>query len=73
MLKKWVFLDNTEEGIYIPDMAQKRRFFCKFLEIDTDNFVKNDQILKVRTCFMQNFMELDTKKISDPKALIFEV
>ena len=31
------------------------------------------QILKIRAYLMQNFMELDLKKISEPKALIFGV
>ena len=31
------------------------------------------QNLKTRAYFMQNFMDLAIKKISDPKALIFEV
>ena len=31
------------------------------------------QILKVRASLMQNFMELDMKKFSDHKALMFEV
>ena len=39
--KEGVFLDKTEEGTYLPDMAPKRRFFCKFLGINTHNFVKN--------------------------------
>ena len=31
------------------------------------------QNLKIRAYLMQNFMELDMKKISDPKALTFGV
>ena len=31
--KKWVFLDKTLEGTYIPDMGPERRFFCKFMGI----------------------------------------
>ena len=31
------------------------------------------QILKVRAYLMQNFMELDTKKFSDHKALMFGI
>ena len=31
------------------------------------------QILKIRAYLMQNFMELDLKEISEPKALIFGV
>ena len=31
------------------------------------------QNLKIRACLMQNFMELDLKKFSDPKALDIEV
>ena len=31
------------------------------------------QNLKIRTNLMQNFMELDMKKLSDPKTLTFGV
>ena len=31
------------------------------------------QNLKIRACLMQNFMELDLKKFSDPKALDIDV
>ena len=32
-----------------------------------------NQNLKIRTCFIQNFMELEIKKTLDPKAVAFGV
>ena len=43
-------------------------FFCIFPEINTQNFVNNDPNLKISAYLMQNFMELDLIKFSDPKA-----
>ena len=48
-------------------------FFFNFLEINTHNFVKRAQNFKIRAYLMQNVMELDTKKFSDPKVLILGV
>ena len=41
--------------------------FCNFLGINTHEFAKIIQILKIRTCFMQNNMKLTMKKNFDPK------
>ena len=43
-------------------------FFCIFPGINTPNFVNNDPNLKISAYLMQNFMELDLIKFSDPKA-----
>ena len=47
--------------------------FCNFQGTNAYNFAKKTQNLKTRAYFKQNFIELDMKKISDPKALTFEV
>ena len=60
-------------------MAPKRTFFkgffCNFLGINihTLTLSKMTQNLKIRAYLMQNFMELDMKKFSYPKALTFGV
>ena len=41
--------------------------------INTHNFIKHGSKFEKRAYFMQNFNELDMKKISDCKALAFEV
>ena len=48
-------------------------FFFNFLGINTHNFVKNDPKFENKSYLMPNFMELDMKKFSDPKALTFGV
>ena len=48
-------------------------FFCNFLGINTDNFLKTDPKFENKSLFDANFMELDMKKFSDPKTLTFEV
>ena len=54
-------------------MVPKRRFLKGFLQFSGNKHitVKNDP--KIVNELMQNFMELDMKKISDLKALPFEV
>ena len=47
--------------------------FCNFLQINTHNFVKKDPQFENKSLFHANFMELDMKKIPDPKTLTFVV
>ena len=53
--------------------TKKKSFFFNFLEINTNNFVKRTQNFKIRAYLMQNVVELDTKKFSDPKVLTLGV
>ena len=39
----------------MADMAPKRRFFCKFLGINTHNFVKNDPNFESKDLFNAKF------------------
>ena len=56
-------------------MAPKRRFLKGFLQFSGNKhsltLSKMTQNLKIRAYLIQNFMELDRKKFSDPKALTF--
>ena len=47
--------------------------FCSFLGINTHDFAKNHPNLKITACFTQTFMELNMKKVFDPKTVTFGV
>ena len=72
-LKNGFFKARLKRELTYLIMAPKRRFFCKFLGKNTQNFVKNDPNCESKGYLMQNFMELDMKKSSDTKALTFGV
>ena len=48
-------------------------FFSVFMEHKLITLSKMTQNLKIRASFMHNFIELDLKKIVDPKAVPFRV
>ena len=54
-------------------MAPEIRFLKAFLQFSGNKHSKMTPNLKIRAYLMQNFMELDMKKMSDPKALAFGV
>ena len=47
--------------------------FCNFLQVNTHNFVKKDPQFENKSLFDANIMDLDMKKISEPKTLTFVV
>ena len=49
------FRQDLKEETCIPDMAPKRRFFCKFLGINTHNLVKNDSNFESKGLFDAKF------------------
>ena len=60
------------QGTYKSGMTSKRRFLCFFAifwELTPITLSEMTKNLKIRACFMQNFMELDMKKFLDPKAV----
>ena len=70
------FQNGDLERSYISEMAPKRRSLMGFLQFLGNKLItlsKVTQSLKLRACFMQNFMELDMKKLLDPKAVTFGV
>ena len=52
-------------------MASKRKFLKAFFQFSGNILSKMIQNLKIRVYLMQHVLELDMKKISDSKALIF--
>ena len=69
------FFRQNLEGSYISEMAPTRRFlkgfFTFFLEETLITLSEMTQNLKNRACLIHNFMELDMKNFSDPRALTF--
>ena len=57
--------------MHIWNDTRKKLFDGNFLGINTHNFVKKTQNLKIIACFMQNYMELDMKKLLDLKTVTF--
>ena len=54
-------------------MAPEIRFLKAFLQFSGNKHSKMTPNLKIRAYLMQNFMELDMKKMSDPKGLTFSI
>ena len=81
VLQKRIFLDKTWGNLQLHIWNDAKRkifdvfiFIWKFLGINTPNIKKMIQNLKIRTCFMQNFVELDMKKTTlDPAAVTLGV
>ena len=69
--RKGVFLDKISREL--SGMAPKRRFLIGFLQFSGKKTLitlsKMTQNLKVKACFMQNIMELDIRKLLNPKAV----
>ena len=74
MPQKRAFLDKTWKEFTYLKWHQKIFLKC-FLQLSGNkhslSLLKIMQNLTIRTYWIQNFMELDMKKFSDPKALTF--
>ena len=64
--KREFFMQNLK-STYISGLAPKRRFLMIFFQFSGNKHSKLTQNLKMRTCFMQNFMKFDMKKLLIPK------
>ena len=70
--KRSFFYTRLRENLHICNGTRKKIFdglvaiFCEKTLITLSKMTQN---LKIRACFMQNFMELHMKKVLDPKAV----